>query len=70
MHSPKSRLRSMEHIKEHSHAEASKRTDERRKQDCRRNQATQDIEDVKNERPQGKSRYQNRSYQGKQCRIF
>ena len=47
----KSRLRSMEHVKEHSHAEASKRMDERREQHYRRNQAPQGTEDVENERP-------------------
>jgi len=52
MLSLESRLRSVEHVKEHSHAEASKRIDERREQHCRRNQALQDIEDVEDECPQ------------------
>jgi len=46
-----SRLHSVKHVKEHSHAEASKRVDERREQHYRRNQAPQDIEDVQDERP-------------------
>ena len=41
----------MEHVKEHSHAEAAKRIDERREQHDRRNQAPQDIEEGEDERP-------------------
>jgi len=63
MLSPKSRLRSMEHVKKHSHAEASKRIDKRREQHYRRNRAPQGIEDVENERPHQKNRYQKRSDQ-------
>jgi hypothetical protein len=59
----KSRLHSTEHVKEHSHAEASKRIDKRREQRCCRNQTPQDIENVEDERPHQKSRYQNRSDQ-------
>lgn len=47
----KSRLRSMEHVKEHSHAEPNQRIDERREQRYRRNQTPQEIEEVEDERP-------------------
>ena len=47
----KSRLRSMEHEKEHYHAEAAKRIDERGEQRDRRNQTPQEIEEVEDERP-------------------
>ena len=49
--SVKSRLRSMEHEKEHHHAEATKRIDERREQHDRRNQAPQEIEEIEDEIP-------------------
>src|ERR1700687_1432924 len=49
--SPKSRLRAVEHVKEHSHGEATKRIDERREQHHRRNQTAQDIEEGEDERP-------------------
>ena len=65
-----SRLRSMEDVKEHSHGEASKRIDERREQQYRRNHAPQEIEDGEHERPHQKSRYQNCPDQCQQCRIF
>jgi hypothetical protein len=49
--SVKSRLRSVEHIKEDSDAEAGKRMDERREQDYRRKQTPQNIDDVEDEHP-------------------
>ena len=60
----------MEHEKEHHHAEATKRVDERREERDRRNQATQQIEQVEDEIPHQKSRHQNRSDQCQQRRIF
>ena len=65
-----SRLRSMEHEDEHHHAEATKPIDERREERDRRNQATQQIEQVEDEIPHQKSRHQNRSDQCQQRRIF
>ena len=65
-----SRLRSMEHEKEHHHHEATKRIDERGEQRDRRNQATQQIQQVDDEIPHQKSRHQNRSYQCQQRCIF
>jgi hypothetical protein len=44
----------MEHEKENHHAEATKRIDERREQRYRRNQATQQIEQVEDEIPHQK----------------
>jgi hypothetical protein len=41
----------MEHEKEHYHAEAAKRIDERGEQRDRRNQTPQEIEEVEDERP-------------------
>jgi CRISPR/Cas system CSM-associated protein Csm3 (group 7 of RAMP superfamily) len=70
MLSLESRLRSMEDVKEHSHGEASKRIDERREQQYRRNHAPQEIEDGEHERPHQKSRYHNCPDQCQQCRIF
>jgi hypothetical protein len=49
--SPKSRLRSMEHVKEHGHAEATKCINERRENRHGRNSTAQRIEDVEDERP-------------------
>ena len=66
----KSRLRSVEHVKEHHHAEATKRVDERREERDRRNQATQQIEQVEDGIPHQKSRHQNRPDQCQQCRVF
>ena len=60
----------MEHEKEHHHAEATKRVDERREERDRRNQATQQIEQVEDEIPHQKSRHQNCSDQCQQRRIF
>jgi hypothetical protein len=60
----------MEHEKEHHHAEATKRVDERREERDRRNQATQQIAQVEDESPHQKSRHQNRSDQCQQRRIF
>jgi superfamily I DNA/RNA helicase len=51
MLSAKSRLRFVEHAKEQSHAETSKRIDEPREQHCRGGQSPQDIEDGGDERP-------------------
>jgi hypothetical protein len=59
----KSRLRSVEHVKERHHAEATKGIDERLEHHYRRNQAPQQIEQVENEIPHQKSRRQNRSDQ-------
>ena len=59
--SPKSRLlRSVEHAKEHHDAEGAKRIDKGREQHDRRNHVPQDIEEGEDERPQQKSRHQNR----------
>jgi hypothetical protein len=41
----------MEHEKEHHHAEATKRINERREERDRRNQAPQEIEEVEDELP-------------------
>jgi hypothetical protein len=60
----------MEHEKEHHHAEATKRVDERREERDRRNQATQQMEQVEDEIPHQKSRHQNRSDQCQQRRVF
>jgi hypothetical protein len=68
--SRKSRLRSMEHVKEHHHAEATKRIDERREQRYRRNQTPQEIEEVEDEIPRQQSRHQYRPDQCQQRRIF
>ena len=68
--SPKSRLRSVEHVKEHHHAEAAKSIDEGLEQRDRRNQAPQEIEEVEDEIPHQKSRHQNRADQSQQRRIF
>jgi len=64
------RLRSMEHVKEDRHAEATKRLNERREQHDRGNQIPQDIEKVEDEPPEQKSCYQSRPDQGQQRRIF
>jgi len=60
----------MEHEKEHHHAEATKRIDERGEQRDRRNQAPQQIEEVEDEIPHQKSRHQSRSDPCQQRRIF
>jgi len=60
----------MEHVKEHHHAEATKRINERREERDRGNQATQQIEQVEDEIPYQKSRHQNRPDQCQQRRIF
>jgi len=66
----KSRLRSVEQVKEHRHAQGAKRIDERREQRQRRNQAPQHIEEGEDERPHQKSCHQNRSDQRQQRSIF
>lgn len=63
-------LRSMEHEKEHHYAECAKRVDERGEQRDRRNQATQQIEQVDDEIPRQKSRHQYCPNQRQQRRIF
>src|ERR1019366_3089356 len=68
--SPKSRLCSIEHEKEHHHAEAAKRINERREQHYRRNQAPQEIEEVEDELPHLKSRHQNCADQCQQRSVF
>jgi hypothetical protein len=60
----------MEHVKEHHHADATKRIDEGREQRDRRNQTTQHIEEIEDERPQQESRHQNRPYQCQQGCIL
>jgi hypothetical protein len=68
---PRSRLlRSMEHVKEHGHCEATERINERREKHRRRNQTAQDIKEGEDERPQQESRLQNSSDQCQQCRIL
>src|SRR6202453_5301397 len=60
----------MEHEKKHHHAEATKRVDERREERDRRNQATQQIEQVEDEIPHEKNRHQYRPDQCQQRSIF
>ena len=60
----------MEYVKEYSHTEATKRINERREQRYRRNQVPQYIEKGEDERPQQKSRHQNRPNHCQQRRIF
>jgi hypothetical protein len=47
----RSRFCFVEHVKEHSHAEAGIRINERREHHCHRNEAPQDIEDVEDKIP-------------------
>ncbi len=68
--SRKSRLRSMEHEKEHHHAEATKRIDERSEERYRGLHATENIKDVGDEIPHQKNRHQYRPDQSQQRRIF
>jgi hypothetical protein len=60
----------MEHVKEHSDAEASKSINQRGEQRYRRNQAPQDIEEGGDEPPHHEGRDQNRAEQCQQRRIF
>ena len=60
----------MEHEKEHQHAEAAKRIDERREQHDRRNQAPQQIEEIEDEIPHQKNRHQHCPDQSQQRRVF
>jgi len=66
----KSRLRSMEHVKEYSHAEATKRINKGRQHRHHRNQSAQGVQEVEGERPHEKSRHQNGSDQCQQHSIF
>jgi len=68
--SPKSRLRSMEHEKEHHHSYATERIDERREEHYRSLHATENVNDVGNEIPRQKNRHQYRPDQSQQRRVF
>ncbi len=65
-----SRLRFLEHVEEHRHAETSERIGEPREQHHRRSQSPQHIKDGRDERPQQKDGCQNRSDQCQQCSIL
>ena len=60
---PKSRLRPVEHVKEHHYTEAAKSIDKRLEEHDRWNHAPQDIEEGENKIPYEESRHQNRSDQ-------
>jgi len=60
----------MEHEKEHHHAEATKRIDERREEHYRGLHATENIKDVGDEIPHQKNGHQYRPDQSQQRRVF